>query len=88
MTEEEQKNLAEAVAKTVIAAMEKRQKEFDEEFNQQLEEHNASFEYVKLSDKEAIEALKELLAKALQDEDYIEASKINSKIVTLRGKNK
>ena len=40
------------------------------------------------SNQKKIEELKEMLVKAINEEDYINASKINSKIIDLRAKNK
>ena len=93
MTDDQLDNLASKIADSVFKRLVAKQKEWDEQFEEQMTE--ASWVQVEQdkknklkSDKEQIEELKELLAKALQEEDYAEASKINSKIVSLKANKK
>tara|TARA_R110000764_G_scaffold18630_3_gene49915 strand:+ start:493 stop:774 length:282 start_codon:yes stop_codon:yes gene_type:complete len=93
MTDDQLDNLASKIADSVFKRLVAKQKEWDEQFEEQMTE--ASWVQVEQdkknklkSDQEQIEELKELLAKALQEEDYAEASKINSKIVSLKANKK
>jgi|TARA_R110000851_G_scaffold24802_3_gene71774 excinuclease UvrABC helicase subunit UvrB len=93
MTDDQLDNLASKIADSVFKRLVAKQKEWDEQFEEQMTE--ASWVQVEQdkknklkSNQEQIEELKELLAKALQEEDYAEASKINSKIVSLKANKK
>ena len=93
MTDDQLDNLASKVADSIFKRLVAKQKEWDEQFEEQMTE--ASWVQVEQdkknklkSNQEQIEELKELLAKALQEEDYAEASKINSKIVSLKANKK
>lgn len=91
MNDKELEKLADLVAEKVFAKLISKQQEWDEQFNEQMTEVSWSqMEYRKedflKSNQKKIEQLKELLAKAINEEDYIAASKINSKIVDLKNK--
>mgnify|MGYP003680722415 FL=1 len=82
MTEKEQENLAKAVAKTVIAAMEKKQKEYDEEFAKQIDIQSGTWEVMpnKATEEVTIDSLELKLAQAVKDEDYSLAIKLQKEI--------
>tara|TARA_R110000782_G_scaffold8771_5_gene28319 strand:+ start:540 stop:821 length:282 start_codon:yes stop_codon:yes gene_type:complete len=93
MTDDQLDNLASKVADSIFKRLVAKQKEWDEQFEEQMTE--ASWVQVEQdkknklkSNQEQIEELKELLTKALHEEDYAEASKINSKIVSLKANKK
>ena len=89
MTDKEIEKLATAVAKTVIAAMEKKQQEYDEEFARQM---NMNHEMkilpytwtVDMPEKEKEEvtlaSLELQLKQAIEDEDYSLAVKLQNEI--------
>ena len=91
MNDKELERLADLIAERVFDKLISKQQEWDEQFNEQMTEVSWSqMEYRKedflKSNQKKIEELKELLAKAINEEDYIAASKINSKIVDLKNK--
>ena len=91
MNDKELERLADLIAERVFDKLISKQQEWDEQFNEQMTEVSWSqMEYRKedflKSNQKKIEQLKELLAKAINEEDYIAASKINSKIVDLKNK--
>jgi hypothetical protein len=91
MNDKELERLADLIAERVFDKLISKQQEWDEQFNEQMTEVEWNqMEYRKddflKSNKKKIEELKELLAKAINEEDYIAASKINSKIVDLKNK--
>ena len=93
MTDDQLNDLAAKVADSIFKRLVDKQREWDEQFEEQMTEVSwGQMEYKKedalKSNQKKIEELKELLAKAIREEDYIAASKINSKIVDLRAKNK
>jgi len=93
MTEDQLNDLAAKVADSIFKRLVEKQREWDEQFNEQMTEVSwGQMEYQEedalKSKQKKIEKLKELLSKALQEEDYIAASKINSKIVNLKANKK
>ena len=81
MTEKEQENLAKAVAKIVIAAMEKKQQEYDEEFAKQISIQSGTWEVIPAEVEEVtLESLELKLEQAVKDEDYSLAIKLQTKI--------
>ena len=93
MTDDQLNDLAAKVADSIFKRLVEKQKEWDEQFEEQMTEVSwGQMEYKKedaiKSNQKKIEELKELLAKAIREEDYIAASKINSKIVDLRANKK
>jgi protein-arginine kinase activator protein McsA len=91
MNDKELERLADLIAERVFDKLISKQQEWDEQFNEQMTEVEWNqMEYRKedflKSNQKKIEELKELLAKAINEEDYIAASKINSKIVDLKNK--
>ena len=93
MTDDQLNDLAAKVADSIFKRLVEKQREWDEQFEEQMTEVSwGQMEYKKedalKSNQKKIEELKELLAKAINEEDYINASKINSKIIDLRAKNK
>lgn len=89
MTDKEIEKLATAVAKTVIAAMEKKQQEYDEEFARQMSmNHEMKILpytwHVDMPEKEKEEvtlaSLELQLKQAIEDEDYSLAVKLQNEI--------
>lgn len=89
MTDKEIEKLATAVAKTVIAAMEKKQQEYDEEFARQMSMNHEMkiLPYtwtVDMSEKEksnrTLASLELQLKQAIEDEDYSLAVKLQNEI--------
>lgn len=81
MTEKEINKLAKAVADIVIAAMEKKQKQYDEEFAKQIDIQSGTWEIIPKQDQEVtLESLETKLAQAVKDEDYSLAIKIQTEI--------
>ena len=93
MTDDQLNDLAAKVADSIFKRLVEKQREWDEQFEEQMTEVSwGQMEYNKedaiKSNQKKIEELKELLAKAINEEDYITASKINSKIVNLKANKK
>jgi hypothetical protein len=93
MTDDQLNDLAAKIADSIFKRLVDKQREWDEQFEEQMTEVSwGQMEYKKedalKSNQKKIEELKELLAKAIKDEDYIAASKINSKIVNLKANKK
>jgi len=93
MTDDQLNDLAAKVADSIFKRLVDKQREWDEQFNEQMAEASwGQMEYKKedalKSNQKKIGKLKKLLAKAIQEEDYIAASKINSKIVNLKANKK
>ena len=93
MTDDQLNDLAAKVADSIFKRLVDKQREWDEQFEEQMTEVSwGQMEYKEedaaKSNQKKIEELKELLAKAIKDEDYIAASKINSKIVNLKANKK
>ena len=93
MTDDQLNDLAAKVADSIFKRLVDKQREWDEQFEEQMTEVSwGQMEYKKedalKSNQKKIEELKELLTKAINEEDYINASKINSKIIDLKAKNK
>ena len=81
MTDKEIEKLATAVAKTVIAAMEKKQQEYDEEFAKQISIQSGTWEVIPAEVEEVTLASLELqLKQAIEDEDYSLAVKLQNEI--------
>ena len=90
MTDDQLNDLAAKVADSIFKRLVAKQQEWDEQFNEQMTEVSwvQRVEEALESNQKKIEELKELLAKAINEEDYIAASKINSKIVNLKANKK
>ena len=93
MTDDQLNDLAAKVADSIFKRLVEKQREWDEQFEEQMTEVSwDQMEYKKenasKSNQEKIEELKKLLAKAVNEEDYITASKINSKIDKLKANKK
>ena len=93
MTDDQLNDLAAKVADSIFKRLVEKQREWDEQFEEQMTEVSwGQMEYNKedaiKSNQKKIEELKEMLAKAINEEDYITASKINSKIVKLKANKK
>ena len=81
MTDKEIEKIATAVAKTVIAAMEKKQQEYDEEFARQISIQSGAWEVIPAEVEEVTLASLELqLKQAIEDEDYSLAVKLQNEI--------
>ena len=92
--EKELEKLADLISEKVFNKLITKQREWDEQFNEHMIEvswgqiHEEFEKDAPKSNQKKIEELKELLAKAINEEDYIAASKINSKIVDLKSNKK
>ena len=93
MTDDQLNDLAAKVADSIFKRLVEKQREWDEQFEEQMTE--VSWDQMEYNKKDAIksnqkkiEELKEMLAKAINEEDYMTASKINSKIVKLKANKK
>jgi predicted metallo-beta-lactamase superfamily hydrolase len=94
MTDKDITKIAELTAKLVIDHIEARQDEWNESFNTSIE--NAAkdgFGNMRMLDEQEmlemqITALQQELDKAIEDQDFKLASKINSKIIDLKTKRK
>ena len=95
MTEKDITRIAEATAKIVIDHIEAKQDQWNNEFEVNLEHFtsNSTMQPYKLTDEQEllnieISELKLRLDKAIAAENYVLASKINSKIIDLKTKLK
>ena len=94
MTDDQLNDLAAKIADSIFKRLVDKQREWDEQFEEQMTEvswsqvHEEFEKDASKSNQKKIEELKELLDKAINEEDYINASKINSKIIDLKAKNK
>ena len=95
MTEKDITRIAEATAKIVIDHIEAKQDEWNNEFEVNLEHFtsNSAIQPYKLTDEQEllnieISELKLRLDKAIAAENYVLASKLNSKIIDLKTKLK
>tara|TARA_B110000114_G_C14784439_1_gene274159 strand:+ start:252 stop:539 length:288 start_codon:yes stop_codon:yes gene_type:complete len=93
MTEKDITRIAEATAKIVIDHIEAKQDEWNNEFEVNLENFtsNSTMQPYKLTDEQEllnieISELKLRLDKAIAAENYVLASKLNSKIIDLKTK--
>lgn len=84
MTEKEINKIAEAVSSLVIAAMEEKQRQYDEEFAKQIDIQSGTWEIIPKQDQEVtLELLETKLAQAVKDEDYSLAIKLQTEISEL-----
>ena len=95
MTEKDITRIAEATAKIVIDHIEAKQDEWNNEFEINLNEFNVNHTLGRTKspdEKQLLETtileLEKQRAKAIADEDYLLASKINDKIIDLKTKLK
>jgi hypothetical protein len=95
MTEKDITRIAEATAKIVIDHIEAKQDQWNNEFEVNLEHFtsNSTMQPYKLTDEQEllnieISELKLRLDKAIAAENYVLASKLNSKIIDLKAKLK
>ena len=95
MTEKDITRIAEATAKIVIDHIEAKQDEWNNEFEINLNEFNVNHTLGRTEspdEKQLLETtileLEKQRAKAIADEDYLLASKINAKIIDLKTKLK
>jgi hypothetical protein len=95
MTEKDITRIAEATAKIVIDHIEAKQDEWNNEFEINLNEFNVNHTLGRTEspdEKQLLETtileLEKQRAKAIADEDYLLASKINDKIIDLKTKLK
>ena len=95
MTEKDITRIAEATAKIVIDHIEAKQDEWNNEFEINLNEFNVNHTLGRtesLDEKQLLETtileLEKQRTKAIADEDYLLASKINAKIIDLKTKLK
>ena len=95
MTEKDIAKIAELTAKIVIDHIDAKQDEWNNDFEVNLENFtvNSTMQPYKLLDEQEmlemqITALQQELDKAIEDQDFKLASKINSKIIDLKAKRK
>ena len=93
MTDDQLNDLAAKVADSIFKRLVDKQREWDEQFEEQMTEVSwGQMEYKKedaiKSNQKKIEELRELRDKAVDEEDYMLASKINSEIIDLKANNK
>ena len=95
MTEKDITRIAEATAKIVIDHIEAKQDEWNNEFEINLNEFNVNHTLGRIEtpdEKQLLETtileLEKQRTKAIADEDYLLASKINDKIINLKTKLK
>ncbi|MHC5121127.1 MAG: hypothetical protein ACYSO7_06385 [Planctomycetota bacterium] len=90
MTEKDLNKFAKKVADEVIDALEKKQKQWDDELIEELESDPNVDKVVKLSDKQFLQQqlvdLQGQLDTAIEEEDYTAANKIQHKIVDIKVK--
>lgn len=89
MTDDQLNDLAAKVADSIFKRLVDKQREWDEQFEEQMTEVSwGQMEYKKedaiKSNQKKIEELRKLRDKAVDEEDYILASKINSEIIDLK----
>ena len=95
MTEKDITRIAEATAKIVIDHIEAKQDEWNNEFEINLNEFNVNHTLGRTEtpdEKQLLQTtileLEKQRTKAIADEDYLLASKINAKIIDLKAKRK
>jgi|TARA_B110001452_G_scaffold102072_1_gene84686 hypothetical protein len=89
MTDDQLNDLAAKIADSIFKRLVAKQQEWDEQFNEQMTEVSwGQMEYKKedaiKSNQKKIEELRKLRDKAVDEEDYMLASKINSEIIDLK----
>ena len=89
MTDDQLNDLAAKVADSIFKRLVEKQREWDEQFEEQMTEVSwGQMEYKKedaiKSNQKKIEELRELRDKAVDEENYMLASKINSEIIDLK----
>jgi hypothetical protein len=89
MTDDQLNDLAAKVADSIFKRLVDKQREWDEQFEEQMTEVSwGQMEYKKedaiKSNQKKIEELRELRDKAVDEENYMLASKINSEIIDLK----
>ena len=89
MTDDQLNDLAAKVADSIFKRLVDKQREWDEQFEEQMTEVSwGQMEYKKedaiKSNQKKIEELRKLRDKAVDEEDYMLASKINSEIIDLK----
>jgi hypothetical protein len=89
MTDDQLNDLAAKVADSIFKRLVDKQREWDEQFEEQMTEVSwGQMEYKKedaiKSNQKKIEELRKLRDKAVDEEDYILAGKINSEIIDLK----
>jgi len=89
MTDDQLNDLAAKVADSIFKRLVDKQREWDEQFEEQMTEVSwGQMEYKKedaiKSNQKKIEELRKLRDKAVDEENYMLASKINSEIIDLK----
>jgi len=90
MTEKDLNKFAKKVADEVIDALEKKQKEWDDELIEELESDPNVQKVVRLSDRQFLQQqlvdLQVQLDTAIEEENYDAAAKIRNKIIEIKSK--
>ena len=89
MTDDQLNDLAAKIADSIFKRLVAKQREWDEQFNDQMTEVSwGQMEYKEedaiKSNQKKIEELRKLRDKAVDEENYMLASKINSEIIDLK----
>ena len=89
MTDDQLNDLAAKIADSIFKRLVAKQQEWDEQFNDQMTEVSwGQMEYKEedaiKSNQKKIEELRKLRDKAVDEENYMLASKINSEIIDLK----
>jgi hypothetical protein len=89
MTDDQLNDLAAKVADSIFKRLVDKQREWDEQFDEQMSEVSwGQMEYKKedaiKSNQKKIEELRKLRDKAVDEENYMLAGKINSEIIDLK----
>ena len=89
MTEDQLNDLAIKIANSIFEKLIAKQQEWDEQFNEQMTEASwGQMEYKKedalKSNQKKIEELRKLRDKAVEEQDYLTAGRINSEIIDLK----
>ena len=89
MTDDQLNDLAAKVADSIFKRLVEKQREWDEQFEEQMTEVSwGQMEYKKedaiKSNQKKIEELRKLRDKAVDEENYMLAGKINSEIIDLK----
>ncbi len=90
MTEKDLNKIADIIAEKVINGLTDKQKEFDDQMIEEMNNLNKDIEYKFVSsttqhtDQDVLDQLQKDLTEAIEKEDYILANEINEKIYRLK----
>ena len=90
MTEKDLNKIANIIAEKVINSLTDKQKEFDDQMIEEMNNLNKDIEYkfvsstTQYTDQDVLDQLQKYLTEAIEKEDYILANEINEKIYRLK----